>query len=293
MGGWDKTSAVFWQMRTRILTGLALIPPVVYVLGWAPEWLFIPVLIAVAELCLYEYFSICRHAGFRPMAKLGYGAGALICLLPGESFTPLALEPPFFIGLLLLVLSVGMVRATDLKDYPGKVACTFLGLIYIPCTLATLVPIRFHPADGLPGFNRNQGRFWMLLLFAVIWGGDILAYFLGRTLGRTRLAPRISPNKTVVGAVGGLLGSGLAALGVKLAFLRVQPGPTLGALALIVLLTALAGQVGDLAESALKRGAGIKDSGALLPGHGGMLDRLDSLLFAAPMLWLVLSVGSR
>jgi len=281
-------------MKSRTFTALALIPPVVYVLGWAPEWLFLLVLIAVAELCLREYFAICRHAGFQPMAGTGYAAGAIICLGAAAYVSRLPLALPVFAAVPLLILCLAMFGTPDLKHYLGKVACTLFGLLYIPGTLAVLVPLRYP--SGVPSWeiDRLRGRFWMLLLFAAIWGGDILAYFVGRMIGRRPLVPRISPKKTVEGAIGGLLGSVLAALGVRLAFARVHPNLKMSWLILIVLLVALAGQAGDLVESALKRGAEIKDSGSLLPGHGGMLDRLDSLLFAAPTLWLVLTaVGNQ
>ena len=274
-------------MKSRILTALALIPPVVYVLGWAPEWLFLLVLVAAAELCLYEYFAICRRAGFQPMAWLGYLAGALICLAPATLPTWLPLALPVLTVVPLLILSLAMLGTPDLKDYLGKVACTLFGVLYIPLALSALAPLRFRSPDPA------AGRLAILLLFAVIWGGDTLAYFVGRSIGRRPLATRISPKKTVEGAIGGLLGSLLAALGVRLAFPRVQPNPDTWAFMVVVLLVALAGQIGDLAESALKRGGGVKDSGAVLPGHGGMLDRLDSLLFAAPTLWLVLTAVGR
>jgi phosphatidate cytidylyltransferase len=274
-------------MRSRILTALALIPPVVYVLGWAPEWLFLLVLIAVVELCLYEYFTICRHAGFQPMAKLGYFAGVVLCV------NPLAASSRFpgrglvgsvvvvLVGTILLVFSLGLVRTADLKDYLAKVACTLLGVLYIPFTLSLLIAVRF------PAGDRASGQLRIFLLFAIIWGGDAVAYFIGRTIGHTPLWPRISPKKTVEGALGGLVGSVLAALVVRFVFLPVVPTVGIGPVVLIAVLVALAGQIGDLAESALKRGVQVKDSGTLLPGHGGMLDRLDSLLFGAPMLWVL------
>ncbi len=282
-------------MKSRILTALALIPPVVYVLGWAPEWLFVLVLIAVSELCLYEYFAICRHAGFQPMAWLGYVAGAFICLAQATPALRLTLSLPV---VPLLILSLAMLGAPDLKNYLGKVACTLFGLLYIPLALSALTPLRFRSVPGHCGYpplprDPLDGRLAILLLFAVIWGGDTLAYFVGRSIGRHPLATRVSPKKTVEGAIGGLLGSVLAALGVKFAFPGAQPDAEIGPFILVVILVALAGQIGDLAESALKRGAEMKDSGAILPGHGGMLDRLDSLLFAAPTLWLVLTVVSR
>jgi len=274
-------------MKSRILTALALIPPVVYILGWAPEWLFILVLIAVAELCLYEYFALCRYAGFQPMAGLGYATGALICLAPAAHATGLAVTVPVLAVVPLLILSLAMPGTPDLKDYPGKVACTLFGLLYIPLALSALAPLRFRSPDPV------DGRLAILLLFAVIWGGDTLAYFVGRSIGRRPLAARISPKKTVEGAIGGLLGSVLAAMVVRFAFPGAYPNPEIGGFIVLVLLVALTGQIGDLAESALKRGAEVKDSGTVLPGHGGMLDRLDSLLFAAPTLWLVLTAFGR
>jgi phosphatidate cytidylyltransferase len=269
-------------MKSRILTALALIPPVVYILGWAPLWLFLLVLVAAAELCLHEYFAIIRHSRFQPMAWLGYAAGALICLAP-ETQTP-RLTLPVLAVVPFVILFLAMPGTLQLKNYLGKVACTLFGLLYIPLALSALAPLRFRSP------NVTEGRLAILLLFAVVWGGDTLAYFVGRSIGRRPLAERISPKKTLEGAIGGLLGSVLAGLGVRFAFPHVLPIPGIGAFIAVVLLVALAGQIGDLAESALKRGAEIKDSGVILPGHGGMLDRLDSLLFAAPTLWLVLTV---
>ncbi|HME00848.1 MAG TPA: phosphatidate cytidylyltransferase [Terriglobia bacterium] len=284
-------------MRNRILTALALIPPVAYVLGWAPEWLFVLVLIAVAELCLYEYFAICRHVGLEPMAWVGYVAGALICLASATQAQRLTLALPMLPVVPFLILSLAMLGTPDLKNYLGKVACTLFGLVYIPLALSALTPIRFRSIPGhcglVPAWELKDPRWAISLLFAVIWGGDTLAYFVGRAIGRHPLAARISPKKTLEGAIGGLLGSVLAGLGARFAFPGDIPNLDLGAFIAVVILVALAGQIGDLAESALKRGAKMKDSGAILPGHGGMLDRLDSLLFAAPTLWLVLTVVSR
>ena len=302
----DRLPTTDNRMKSRILTALALIPPVVYVLGWAPEWLFLLVVTAVAELCLYEYFALCRHAGFQPMAWVGYVAGALICLAsasPAQRLTlrvpvlPLVIVPVLPL-LPLVVLSLAMLGAPDLKNYLGKVACTLLGLLYIPLALSALTPIRFMSftelVDRDPALHPKDPRWAIALLFAVIWGGDTLAYFVGRAIGRRPLAAKISPKKTVEGAIGGLLGSALAGLGARFAFPGNVPDLDLGAFMVVVIVVALAGQIGDLAESALKRGSEVKDSGTLLPGHGGMLDRLDSLLFAAPTLWLVLTaVGSR
>jgi phosphatidate cytidylyltransferase len=134
----------------------------------------------------------------------------------------------------------------------------------------------------LPGFMVILSRYELLVLFSLIWAGDSAAYYAGRAFGRHKLAPHISPKKTVEGAIAGLIASVIAGLLIG-RWLLPATWPDLAA---VSVLSATAGQVGDLAESALKRSAGVKDSSAILPGHGGILDRLDSLLFAAPVFYL-------
>jgi phosphatidate cytidylyltransferase len=131
------------------------------------------------------------------------------------------------------------------------------------------------------------GRNLLLLLFLVIWADDTFAYLVGRTIGRNRLFPSISPKKTLEGSVAGLGGSLLVAWGFTSLFWQTASWKKAMLLAGIV---AVFGQIGDLAESAIKRGASVKDSGSVLPGHGGLLDRVDSLLFGAPVLWLSLAI---
>ena len=127
----------------------------------------------------------------------------------------------------------------------------------------------------------------MLLLFLVIWADDTFAYLVGHTMGRKVLFPSISPKKTLEGSVAGLVGSLLVAWGFARLFWQTA---SLKTVILLAGLVALFGQIGDLAESAMKRGANLKDSGSVLPGHGGLLDRVDSLLFGAPVLWLALAI---
>jgi phosphatidate cytidylyltransferase len=159
------------------------------------------------------------------------------------------------------------------------VATTIFGVLYVAFTLSWLLPLRFaEPATG---------QKWILLLFLVIWAGDICAFFIGRSLGRHLLSPRVSPKKTVEGALAGLAGSVLIAWAFAHWF---WPAADLKTVLPLAALIAVTGQVGDLVESALKRGANLKDSAALLPGHGGMLDRIDSLLFGVPVLWVTLAI---
>jgi phosphatidate cytidylyltransferase len=265
-------------MLRRTLTALILIPPVIYLIGWSPKWLFLLALGVTVERGLYEYFALTRQAGFKALPMLGYLAGAAACLVQTAGLNgPGRLSSAFWLLTLLLVLALGLWRISDLKDYLGAVASTLFGIFYVAFTLSCLFPLRFSdPAEG---------RRRMLLLFLVIWAGDIFAFLVGRAVGRRLLFPRVSPKKTIEGAVAGFLGSLLVAWVFARWFWQTADLKTVMLLAGLI---ALSGQLGDLVESALKRGANVKDSGALLPGHGGLLDRIDSLLLSAPAFWLAL-----
>jgi len=267
-------------MISRTLTALVLIPPVVLLVGWAPEWLFLLALVATVECGLYEYFVISQQAGFKGFPAVGYVAGGLLCLAQAaELRKPGALGFVVLILVLLLTLSLALRWTADLKYYLGATASTILGVLFVGFTLSWLVPLRFS--------NPIMGRQVALFLLLVIWADDICAFLVGRLVGRTLLFPRVSPRKTVEGALGGFAGSLFVAWGYGRWFWQTADLKTVMLLAGLV---AVAGQVGDLVESAMKRGANLKDSGALLPGHGGLLDRIDSLLFGAPVLWLALAL---
>jgi phosphatidate cytidylyltransferase len=293
------------RMKLRILTALVLIPPVLCVLYGAPLWLFLLVLLAVVGRGLYEYFGIARRIGARSLPVIAYAAGGALCAgqcvdLRGMS----ALVPVLLASALLATMFVALLRTRDLKEYMGTISSTLLGILYVGFALSCLVPLGFDsriaattvwaftgkvaPAD--PFASSPSGRDLLVFLFLIIWAGDALAYVIGRALGRTPLLPRVSPNKTVEGSLGGLLGSLL--IGWAFAQWRWH-GVDWWRVTIVAGFIAAAGQAGDLAESALKRGSNIKDSGALLPGHGGLLDRMDSLLFAIPALWSVLALSAR
>ncbi len=283
-------------MKLRILTALVLIPPVLYLLGWAPDWLFVLAVVSVSERALYEFFVISGQSGWvegtaaaatGALRGMGYISCAALGLLQWLSLRlyPIPLDLGFA-ALLGLVLSVSIVALNldrNLKLFLPAVATTVLGVLYVGATFSCLIPLRLSTRLTSSG----EGRDWVLLLFLATWAGDAGAYFTGQLIGRTPLAPRISPHKTVEGSIGGLIASLLMAWLFALFFWKTPDWKTV---ILLVGLVAVAGQVGDLAESALKRGASVKDSGGLLPGHGGMLDRIDSQLFAAPVLWIVLAL---
>jgi len=262
------------------MTALPLALLVAGLLWWAPRWLFLTALIVAVEISLYEYHQISRSAGFHGVSAVGYLAAAALCLAQIASPSRVA---ELYVVILLVLVFTAMVTAlyqgTTLRDYLGSAASTVLGVLYLGFTLSWLMGLRFSP--------NHEGRTLTVFLFVVVVTGDIFALFIGRLIGRTPLVPRISPNKTVEGALGGLAGSLLVAY---LFWLFYGQTGELKTVMLLATIMAVAGQVGDLVESALKRSAGIKDSGGLLPGHGGLLDRIDSLVFAVPALCLALAL---
>jgi phosphatidate cytidylyltransferase len=266
-------------MKSRILTALVLLPPVIYLIGWASEWLFLLAVLATVERGLYEYFHISRQAGFQSLPVVGYVAGAAVCLVQTTAVRRIGELAPVVLVLIILLTAAFALRWTsDLKQYLGAVTTTIFGVLYVAFTLSWLLPLRFSaPATG---------QKVIFLLFLVVWAGDICAFLVGRSVGRHLLFPRVSPKKTVEGGVAGMVGSLLVAWAFAHWFWRTTDLKTVFLLAALI---AVAGQVGDLVESALKRCAGLKDSAALLPGHGGLLDRIDSLLFGVPVLWVALA----
>jgi phosphatidate cytidylyltransferase len=246
----------------RVLTALALIPVVVYVVFWANFWVFLGVVITVAFLCYREYDAIAAHFGFGAPGRLGYAAGLLLLVSGGDTSLPI-------VAMALLAMSLAM-REDDLAKSLPRAALLFTGIVYVfGC---------WRCAIGL----HDQNPHWLMYALLLNWVGDSGAYFVGRKFGRHKMASRVSPKKSWEGAVASVATSVLIA-GAYL--VRTVPGVSvLAAVALTAVANAV-GQVGDLAESAIKRGAGVKDSGAILPGHGGFLDRVDSTLFALPVVY--------
>lgn len=292
-------------MLPRILTALVLIPPVLYVLYKAPLWVFLLVLLAVVGRNLYEYLGMVRQMGAKSLPVIAYAACGALCLgqcveLRDRGF----LVPALLASVLLLTMLLGLFRTTDLREYLGTVSSTLLGVLYIGFTLSCLIPLGFdsHIAAStvwaLWGRRVSTtvlaesppGRDLLVFLFLIVWASDAFAYFVGKALGRMPLLPLVSPKKTVEGSVGGLLGGLL--VGEVFARWRWHGADGWRVILLAGFIT-VTGQLGDLAESALKRGSNLKDSGSLLPGHGGLLDRMDSLLFAIPALWSILALGVR
>jgi phosphatidate cytidylyltransferase len=273
----------------RVLTAAILIPVVVAAVLWPDTWVLATLLAAVLVLCLHEFFRLAASA-----AAPGDPRWTTICALLlvglqwldsvhdgiwmrsdfGFLYSPDRTPLPPDIALVLFVLgaaALAVTRRTPWRDAIAALCADCAAILLIALPLSFLVSL--HASQPL-------GPRMVLFLLILLWAGDSLAYFAGRAMGRHRMAPELSPGKTWEGAAANLLGS----LIVAFVAARWIPLPPIH-LAAMAALANLAGQLGDLTESAYKRAAGAKDSGVILPGHGGMLDRVDSLIFAAPVVW--------
>lgn len=258
----------------RWITALVALPFLIALVYWG-NIAFTLLVVAAAEVCLGEYFRMAFDPYGRTVSGLliavAMGIGSAVILAADGGRTDLALAL-----IAVNTLFCGLFAVTQAGRDPvilRNVAHQIQGMAYIPLCLAFLVLIR----------NGADGRIWIFLLLAVIFAGDIGAYYVGSYWGRHRLCPMVSPKKTVEGSLGGLAANLLVGAVGKAMFLPELPWG--GSLLFFVCAGAI-GQAGDLFESAIKRTSGIKDSGTILPGHGGILDRIDALLFAAPLTYI-------
>jgi phosphatidate cytidylyltransferase len=286
----------------RIVTAVVLIPLVLLLVLKAPVYLLVIVSGAVALIAIAEFLKLVTHYGVQPLGCLTYAFVVLffVCVIIVSSGRTALLETTATIyGMALtavlapfVFLTAGMRRAELSSGYPAAAASVF-AFAYIAMPMALLVEIRGQPA----------GAIWVIYTLLAVWAGDIFAYFVGKSLGRHRMSPEISPNKTWEGAVASIAASMIIgtlwiqhAPGISSALLRIglierRDGmwgleqPSLWPILLLSAIVNIAAQLGDLVESLIKRGAGVKDSGTILPGHGGMLDRIDAMLFAVPVVW--------
>lgn len=268
----------------------------------APIPLLAVVAAVVALMTIHEFLKLTESYGVRPLRVLTYIFTAIFFLLLAFNFgngKPLLSTAVFVycVGFAAAIAPfIFLTRAIKNEDlsrgYPAAAASVF-AFTYIALPMGMLVQLR----------QQWAGAFYLLYLLLVVWAGDIFAYFVGRSIGRHLMAPRVSPKKTWEGAAASLLASVAVgwvlfhyALLLSSALLRAglierKDGlfgleqPAIGPVILLTVVLNIAAQLGDLVESLIKRGAGVKDSGGILPGHGGMLDRIDALLFAAPVLW--------
>jgi phosphatidate cytidylyltransferase len=263
---------------SRIITALIVLPVLIasILISWLAP-LFVALALSAMVVGLYEFWLLAKRRGLKPDVVVGFaGAAALFTIFyfdrPHEVPLLLLLILP---GLTIAALAAAMLRGAPFENMIASVGATVLGVMYVAFLGGHLIAVRM-------GFEQPRAAHLLSFFFLVIMGSDTGAYYTGRAFGRHKLAPKISPGKTWEGAVGGMIASLLMAAVAHYWFFPELPLKL--ALPLAALMNIL-GVLGDLTESALKRGAGAKDAAQILPGHGGLLDRLDSLLFNAPVLY--------
>ncbi len=260
----------------RILVALISIPFLLFMAYWG-NWLFLLFTLAVGLLSFYEFAAMSKEKGYTVSTILGLGFVFLFIANAYYAFTDSFL--------LVLLLPIFFTLSELTKNKPeaiGNIGAGLFGVLYIGLFSSSLIWIREFYHESI---LYSRGGALIIALFVTIWMCDSAAYFLGTAFGKHKLFPRVSPKKSWEGAVSGFIFSVLAMIVMRelfLEFLTMTDAVIIGALVGIV------GQVGDLIESLLKRDAGVKDSSSLIPGHGGIFDRFDSLLFTAPFVYLYL-----
>jgi phosphatidate cytidylyltransferase len=260
----------------RLISALCILPPLIVLVRYGSPIHFLVLLTCIVGLGLIEFYRMVTAKGCPCWPWLGIACGLILPLtfyLGGEAM------PTVVTALVILSLMTGLVAQQDLALSVQSAAFTVLGVLYVGWLLSYVMLLRLL----------SEGSSYILYIFAVVWLGDAAAMYVGRSLGRHKLAPTISPRKTIEGAIGGVCGS---LCGAALGGLWLLEHLTLTQSLIIGGILAVLGQLGDLSESLLKRGVGLKDSGALIPGHGGILDKVDGILFGAPALYYYILYGT-
>jgi len=252
----------------RLLTALVLLPLLLLLLFRGGEGGFALTAVIFSALGLHEFYRMYDPEGVQILPVI---AGSLIPL--AVRFGGLGIVPTILALIFLIMATVVLFTVRDVKQSTPRLFLFLSGWIYVPLLLSFLVRLR----------AMQNGEWWILLLLVAVMFSDSAAFYVGTALGRHKLYPAVSPNKSIEGSLAGVVGSVAGALLLNLTlFDALSPLHAAGG----GLVAGIVGQVGDLFESLLKRSAGVKDSGTLFPGHGGVLDRLDSILFAAPVVYL-------
>jgi phosphatidate cytidylyltransferase len=264
---------------TRVLTAVVVLPFLIasILIPWL-KWLFVAMAGAAMALGLFEFYVLSKRLQLKPDTSAGFlGAIAIfvVSLYFGDIAVNLLLTQLVLIVLTAGVLIAAALRGTDFEKMIASAGATVLGVLYIALLGSHLLSIRM-------GFTQLLSAHLLSFFFLILMGADAGAYYTGRAIGKHKLAPKISPGKTWEGVFGGLVAALAMAAVSHYWFFRELPLKWALPLALVM---TIVGILGDLTESALKRGAGAKDAANILPGHGGILDRLDSLLFNAPLIY--------
>jgi len=260
---------------TRVLTAAVGIPAVVGI-AYLGGTVFAGVIAFVAILAQLEFYDLQTKVGWNPSRILGVALGLVIVLR-----FELSWSEPLLIGLALIAVA-DLLRTGPEKTPVARLAGTLVGVIYPVWLFSYLIDIRL----GLEGsMSSSQAFGTTIMLLVLVWSADSAAYYVGKAIGKRPLAPSLSPKKTWEGSLASMPGALIVAIGFKFFWLSYMSWTDVIVFSLI---SGAWGQVGDLAESAFKRSAGVKDSASLLPGHGGMLDRIDSLIVVVPLYYLYL-----
>jgi phosphatidate cytidylyltransferase len=261
----------------RILTAIVALPILLYTI-WSPIPYFFVALAAIAALlALNEFYELASKVACRPFVEVGFLSILLViaCFVVDRRQSVIAV----LAATLIALVGAGLIRSKEMATTLVSVSSTLFGVIYVGLPCALLIGVRMI---GDTAVTTHLASKLLTLFFAMVMMTDTGAYYTGRAIGRHKLAPRVSPGKSIEGAVGGFVAALAAGPLCRWIFFPELP---LGASMLLGGAVSALGQAGDLAESMLKRGSGVKDSSNLLPGHGGMLDRLDSILVAAPAIY--------
>jgi phosphatidate cytidylyltransferase len=259
------------NLAARVGTAVVVLPLLWAAFFLAPPWVGAGIIAAACLAALHEFYAFLKARGFQPLAL----PGLLVMIFIFAEVALFGHWPPLVPLAAMIAVSAALGRAAAMGESVTGAALTLLGAFYLGALGGCMAALRLiEPV--------TSGPWRVAFLLAVIMVADTGAYAAGRMWGRHKLAPRVSPGKTVEGVVGALVTGIPAALAIRAFGLPAMPVWHAVALGVVV---AIVGIVGDLGESLMKRWAGVKDSGTLFPGHGGMLDRLDSLLFGAPVLY--------
>lgn len=254
----------------RETTALVAAPAAVWIVGWGAAWVFNLTVAVIAVLAMHEFLVLGRRKGYDIPVVLC--VVIMLIIMAAFILPELSVELGMFTALLLIPAWYVLGRK-DLDTALPSSAIAVLGTTYVGMLGGSLIRLRNDFPEG-----------WKLIFFLllVVWMGDSGAYYVGRAFGRHKMSPRISPKKTVEGGIGGVATSLLAAVVIHFTFFRTFP---LHHAVIASVILSVAGMIGDLAESMWKRSAAVKDSGTWIPGHGGFLDRFDSIFFTAPILY--------
>ncbi len=284
------------ELGNRLLVAVIGIP-LVFALIWAGGVFFFLLIALISAMAQYEFYKLIEQKGNKPLVLWGITAGILILFATNWSSSAWFTMLPLLMLIILMTLTISIFFAE--KESISAITSTLAGVFYVPLSLSTILFImndKYPEPFSADIFNSQQisnqylsveGFEFIVSILVAIWACDTAAFFLGKQFGRKKLFPRVSPKKTWFGAISGLFGAVICFVAIILIF-DTSTLSHIPELVLLGMIIGISAQVGDLAESQLKRDAGVKDSSSILPGHGGILDRIDSILFVFPSVFIYL-----